>query len=83
MGFCGCVSEKARVGVLYLASRVSLQSRDLSGQQWEIVFWVFIRQIYLSSSLSMDSDLMGQFAGLHKMKLRKIVLCAQIFKYLC
>lgn len=58
--------KKARVGVLYLASRVSLQSRDVSGQQWEFY------QTDISITLFQDILLlMGQFTQLHKIKLHK------------
>lgn len=49
--FVAMFLEKARVGGLYLASRVSLRSRDESGRQWES-FGSLPDKIYLNLSAS-------------------------------
>lgn len=83
VGFCGCVSEKAKSG----STTSSQQSQSpKQGCEWTAVgdrFWIFTRQ---HSSIALFQDillLMGQFTQLHKIKLHKTdFLCAQIVRYL-
>lgn len=74
--------KKARVGVLHLASRVSLQSRDLSGQQCEI-FAAFTTSFldFYQTEISIAPFLRySTFQRVSSPKLHKIVFLCPDFK---